>query len=450
MYVVVGAGLSGLYAAFLLNRAGCAVVVLEAAAAPGGRMQTARDARTQEPLWERGAWRLKGRRTKAFVEALGGTVRPLQPRKRQEQGLTDEDALPRTFLGATGTLSSRDVFALAELPESRGDRGYHGVLRKSAFSESYDAGAHTPSTYYVVEEGWSFVIERLAEGLDIRYGCAVTSCVDRRVTYRNRDGRLATTPKAEGVILAIPPHRFPRNDLMLQVLKATVQSHALCHVWVRCDATRGHIDVVTPRPISQISSNPLKPRSDVKHVYAMDRDACFLQRLYQTSPKEFLRYLRAEFARAGVDTRPTRVEDVCFHEHGVHSWRPSTTFPGPADAARRAVVPDPLHRPWLAVAGEAFTTQQGWAEGALTSARGAVAHVRRQQLGAFRAPPRAMTTQMRFNGYAVRVPDAWYRQHPGGEAPLRNHRGEDITALFQNLHEGSQVAYATLFFMFMP
>ena len=50
---------------------------------------------------------------------------------------------------------------------------------------------------------------------------------------------------------------------------------------------------------------------------------------------------------------------------------------------------------------------------------------------------------MRFQAYAVKIPEQWFANHPGGAGPLLRHQGEDITALFQALHSGSLVAFAT-------
>ena len=149
-------------------------------------------------------------------------------------------------------------------------------------------------------------------------------------------------------------------------------------------------------------------------------------------------YVREEFQRHRIDAEPVAVEDVAFHEHAVHTWRPGiTTFPGAAQAAEAALVPDPLHRPWLVTAGEAFTVQQGWAEGALRSARSAIRHLlllRRRSgggggSGTFR---RARLNEMRFHAYAVRIPQQWFVNHPGGASPLLRHQGEDIATFYKD------------------
>ena len=58
--VVVGAGIAGLYAAHLLQRAGVPVTVLEASSRAGGRMDTVYDDSSGRALWGRGAGRRKG------------------------------------------------------------------------------------------------------------------------------------------------------------------------------------------------------------------------------------------------------------------------------------------------------------------------------------------------------------------------------------------------------
>ena len=169
---------------------------------------------------------------------------------------------------------------------------------------------------------------------------------------------------------------------MLSLLATSVQSHALVHVWFEADRDVSYIDFkdeTGESATNQIVANPIQPYRLV-HVYACDKDALTWLHLHERSGGALLQHLTSEMKRAGMPFGVVRVVDVAFWEHAVHSWRPVSSFPGPTKAARRAVQPDPLHRPGLFVAGEAFSAaHQGWADGALetaeAAARGVLAHL---------------------------------------------------------------------------
>jgi hypothetical protein len=123
------------------------------------------------------------------------------------------------------------------------------------------------------------------------------------------------------------------------------------------------------------------------------------------------------------------------------------------------VHPDPVRRPFLWVCGEAFSTAQGWADGALETAELAVQGVV-ELLSAGelikppspRPPPAANKggARLTYHGREMRVPAAWLAQHPGGEQAILNHAAErdsDAGALWEATHAGSGVAAATAFWM---
>jgi len=460
-YVVVGAGIAGLRAATLLEAQGRRVLILESRDIPGGRMHTVYDSKGTS-LYERGAWRVKGARAERLIRQHGGTLRAIRDRPRQERETADAVAMARAKARlrlsspfGVRTLSARDVFHLAGFDSSKTDKGYHGIDDRAIGTRAYSTGGEetTDSTrhrahYKVLEEGWSFLIQAMARGKRIRYGARFTGFDGTWVRWVERSGRRCKR-RVAGCILAIPPHAFPPDDTMLRLAASTVESHALVHLWFKADVPRvAHVDFVSEGPISQIVANPLQP-SNVVQVYACDRDANFWMRLYQSNPTNCLKKLRSELRKAKMPFSAKSIVDVCFWEHGVHSWRPVFGFPGPVRASQRALQPDPLHRPTLMTCGEAFSAaDQGWADGAILTADAAV----RSLLSASsKGKSKATTTPhmtMRFMDYDVRIPNRWLRHHPGGADSLLNHLGEDVTHLWQTVHgTGSVIANATLWYM---
>ena len=79
--VIIGAGLSGLCAAYLLQRAGQRVTVLEARDRPGGRILTLREGFADGLYADAGAGRIADihHRTLAWIEHFGLALEPMYP-----------------------------------------------------------------------------------------------------------------------------------------------------------------------------------------------------------------------------------------------------------------------------------------------------------------------------------------------------------------------------------
>ena len=102
--------------------------------------------------------------------------------------------------------------------------------------------------------------------------------------------------------------------------------------------------------------------------------------------------------------------------------------------------------------GEAFSSQQGWTEGALLTAAAVVEHIlHRPETSASRyaqpmdaAPKEKGGKTMVYRGLVLDVSE-WAKRHPGGFGPIHGHGGETIDHLFDSFHAGCPAPLATLF-----
>ena len=118
----------------------------------------------------------------------------------------------------------------------------------------------------------------------------------------------------------------------------------------------------------------------------------------------------------------------------------------------QAVFPSPVRLPGLYLVGEAFSSQQGWTEGALLTAAAVVEHIlHRPETSASRyaqpmdaAPKEKGGKTMVYRGLVLDVSE-WAKRHPGGFGPIHGHGGETIDHLFDSFHAGCPAPLATLF-----
>ena len=430
--VVVGAGLAGLAVARALQRDG--VVVLEASRRAGGRVRTQYEDRKGEGArvaYESGPWRVPETHTRVrrlFAEMDVALVpRPSPP---ETQGMI----VPGLSTWDAHALRSGDPRVADDLDLAT---GYADETHAASAPYTTDA-----DRYYVAPEGFSLLIERLAQGVqDVRYDHRV---VDARVkgrryelTVRRRVGhnRFRTeTMECDALVVCVPPHACREWTIFREharsVMSAVVPG-ALHHIYVRDAAhPRGKHVKAADSLAAQFISSQYEDSPWFQASYTGGRLATLWHHLRLSAPDAFWTVLRTQVRKMVGGWTPAEDAAHASHywPHAYHAWRPVPHF-DLARAVRTAVRPNPHALPRVFLAGEAFSSHQAWMEGALETAELAV--------GALlaRAPPRphlAPTEHVTVEGWTLDVAE-WMRVHPGGEAALRNHLGEDVTALMHHV-----------------
>lgn len=442
--VIVGAGLAGLYAAELLIRNGRSVTILERKMWTGGRMQTVYD--EQFGTYERGAWRVHGPRAEKLIKRYGSILNDLKSRKNQETVLSDSEVLNMTGLKKSPIqLSASDVFHLAGIPPYIGEKGYHGIGSRAINTRSYSIGETTDIHYRYLVEGWSSIIKNLETSVksSIVLGAKFMKYDGENVTWQDREGTIISK-KVNACLITIPPNEFPVDDIMLKLVAATVDSHALVHLWFEADIQVQHIDFVSNNtPMSQVIANPIQP-SNLVQIYACDKDAHFWNRLYQYDKRKCLQVLRKYIKDANLGFKVVKIIDLAFWEHAVHTWSAVRMFPGADKASKMSIVPDPLHRPNMVLCGEAFSTKQGWADGSLETVEQAVDHLLNNRWNSYKPIQRDFI--LMYNGYNLKIPKYWLNIHPGGKSAITKYINQDISHLWSIYHDQSKLACANLWY----
>lgn len=163
-----------------------------------------------------------------------------------------------------------------------------------------------------------------------------------------------------------------------------------------------------------------------------------------------------------------KTADVCFYAEAIHSWVPHVMGPQSLEerqgVARRCVLePHLTALPYLYVVGEAFSTKQGWIEGALETSRWLLEswpHQMRSLSSSEPSRPLSSHTSLimpmppnppkpqQWIVYDGRLIDVthWISKHPGGMHAILNHLGEDVTLLLAHVPHPSY-ALAILWYL---
>ena len=148
-----------------------------------------------------------------------------------------------------------------------------------------------------------------------------------------------------------------------------------------------------------------------------------------------------------------KIDEVHMEAGFYHRWQIEARVTGKSmdDLMRQAVLPNPARLPRVYLVGEAYSSQQGWTEGALITSNLAVSHIlsgETTSISKHAQPMHGPVTGRRdvitYRGLVLNV-STWRARHPGGSGMIYGHGGENIDHLFDMFHAGMPAPLATLF-----
>ena len=479
--VVVGGGVGGLSAALAIARLPGvrSVQVLEAQEAVGGRMRTKYDAE-QKPLYEEGAWRISSEHRRVLrlcadlkLEMMEVPSEGADSTKAWLDEACDTSPTEAPLVPCPrGTLSTWDVAAekvgvrAADLRAAK--TGYAGMDVMAAGPDSYgvetDKATSAPA-YYVPERGMSSICAGLKVELERRPRCHVhlkTRVVDVRraeqgymVLCEERVGGNAFSGKsfwADAVVAAVPPSHIAKWEGVserLAPILAALSPVPLLKVFseagpefAAATGLSGPFHIKSNTLGQQLISNTYPNTSFVQLAYCAGRRAEALERLRLCGDvmgpltREILQFVDGPRRRL-QEALVSKKHAVHFWSEAVHVWNPSYGLDVALKSAQACLVPH-LSLPRFFLCGEAFSTIQGWGEGALQTSELVVAEVARISQGGSGVPrglfpgPRDPGKTLIYDGRLLEV-GAWAKVHPGSEGAITAHLGQDVTELWQSI-----------------
>lgn len=476
--VVVGGSLSGLFVAqkFKSEKEGSRVVVLEKGPELGGRIRTCYDGTTV--LYEAGAWRIDDSHAEVrrLVDELNENERAdqitLSPHpsetNRCNRRYPHAAHVPPLAEETQQDISTWAAHAFVRSPAHAGHTlssgGYGTKTTQARGSQSYES--KPDATFSRVDQGISSIVAKLERcvrklGVHIYTNCRVTDvryigetyCVST-LTRKKGDGAPDSfrTEELRGrkCCLALPPEFWTKFAIYdhLRMTAAQVGSYALVHVYAEVDqdlldemgstSTRG-FHFLHKGVGSQIIS-PSHGNNIMQLAYAGAENAMALRELWEADPKELKRQLVADLwstfeLKGAADADRVGQLRVHYWHRANHYWKAALGLDTKAAMHAATVAPHPSKLPHLVTCGEAFSTQQGWMEGALQTGMLAVSELLQERAYLHRLPALNLNYELRFD-YDDWILDAerWKHVHPGGELALAKHNGRDITLLFDSVH----------------
>ena len=300
----------------------------------------------------------------------------------------------------------------------------------------YHAQRHRDGIYYTVDEGLSEIVARLRkQSLATIYTHTKVVDVIREggqyhlsIQHRRGDNDVVCTNiTCNRLCLCLPPHcttswKIVQAHLLPQI--HSVQTHPLHHIYAT-----GNLGEPTHHKTKGLLSQVVS--GDYQHQYfqisySAGRIATFWHRLKLDDPARFKALLQSELRREGWNEVPVDGIKSFYWAHAVHSWVPMFQDPAVDRLVQQSIVPHPTALPHLYWAGEAFSSIQGWMEGALQTANMVLGMVTQDS---------SIPSKIRFPSEFVivdgRILDVseWKHVHPGSKAALEKRFGKNVDGL---------------------
>ncbi len=412
---VVGAGVAGLAVADGLLRSSSdefewAVTVLERKSeGNGGRVRTYMWPQNHLPKLEAGAWRVRKADTRVqylfrrFGLPLVSAAHLGQGAPARGRGSARAGLFPGASVLDSLILADRHLDAGRALRNELAT-GYAGSLGAPA-----EPGRRPKGGFLVPSGGFGELVSRLEMSVQAAGAAVVRGTHVRDVS----DGAVLVGDHwfhYDYVIVACPPRftrRWPRFLKQTRLVHSCVEPVPLCHIYSdrrpesgvnKTSALGKTWPAAAPGLLGQAS-------------YSAGRLAEFWHRLSIGDPMKFQQLLgpRAE---------------CCYWAEGVHRFRPAFGFPGHLAVAKACFRPNPVDLPSVLLVGEAWSSHQGWPEGALETAEWALQWLLKTALAPARGkkqqvlvPPAPTTQHHHLEGGRYLDINLWETRHPGGEIP---------------------------------
>ncbi len=310
----------------------------------------------------------------------------------------------------------------------------------------YDISKREGKTYYVLLKGFSKLIELLEtkHSKNIKVNCMVTDVkIDQDQIYqvlfseRNKNQYTSKKISAKNIILCIPPKdlvNWSISQKFLLPLLYSVNSIPLHHIYGYCQDLNKFYNnrfyITTESPLSQIISGEFD-NNWFQVSYSGGERAQYWNRLKMTKPEIILDQLNYQLKQLNLNIKISQYQSF-YWENAIHYWIPNFKFDLKKNVAN-SINPDPVNLPKLFCAGEAFSSYQGWIEGALETSKLVINNFNNIQSNKYLFHQVNIPKNFQYVIIDNRILDVkkWKQVHPGSKQAIENHLNEDISQLFR-------------------
>lgn len=453
--IIIGGGISGLTLAFLLNNLNISVIILEKNKYPGGKLQTEYD-QSESVMYEKGSWRISYNHHNiiSLCNSLDIEIKPMDYEYiYNSNGIIYSRKLPKRKNKIDGVLSVYDEWIL-ETDKTTSDKiesmtGYNNILNMSNGINAYEA---MPSDYNygVIDTGFSSIIKKLIDynkyeiltEFNVINVKKINSFYEIDGLYRTNYTFQNIKLKTKTLIIACPPISIIDWDISskFKTILNSITNLSLHHIYGYSNEkpmikNLEKFHMTTENPLSQVISSAYNNKW-FQISYSSGRLADFWFHLSLKNEKQFHSELIKNLNNL-IDS-PIKISKIknYYWEQAIHMWKPSFNF-NILSKLLLALIPHPVQLPNLYMIGEFFSQNQGWCEGALETVYECFKYLTNEKKILGKLISKEDCSKLRYVIYQDRILDVgkWMHKHPGGIEPIQNHLNQDITDLWNSIHQ---------------
>lgn len=313
-------------------------------------------------------------------------------------------------------------------------------------SSVYDITKRKGKIFYVLLKGFSNLVKLLESKnqKNIKINSKVTDVkVNQDQTYqvffseRNNNQYNSKKISAKNIILCLPPKDFANwtiSKKFLLPLVNSVNTIPLHHIYGYCKDLKKFYNnqflINTDSPLSQIISGEFN-NNWFQVSYSGGERALYWNRLKMTKPEIMMDQLNYQLKKMNLNLKISKYQSF-YWENAIHYWIPNFKF-NLKQNLLNSIHPDPVNLPNLFCAGEAFSSYQGWIEGALQTSKLVINTFNNIQNNKYLFHPINISKKFQYVIIDNRILDIakWKQVHPGSKQAIDNHLYEDISQLFR-------------------
>lgn len=455
---IVGGGVAGLYLCEQLSY-NYRIILIEKRSKVGGRVKTIRATTPDQHVkYEAGPWRISSshhRMTKLLRQyGCGYSAIPSDHKDALHLPTRHNRSVKVHSTPSRCNLSTFDYnlyqASATSAVEHEWSTGYAGIHDAHHHTQPYSA----KGSFYVVNDGIDTLLQKMEDhvktknNVDIYNETLVLDIKRKSKKYHIiTDSHIQSHQRiaCDRVIITAPPHNWYRWTHIYEHIKplaASVTTLALNHIYATnrsrqpvriLNRTKFHIK--TQGPLAQVISSSHQNKW-FQVSYSAGRLANFWYHLELCGTNKLRKKLQIELTSMmrQLHSPPIQLGHIECHykRHAVHMWRPTYGF-RLQSAVRRAIYPHPIALPGLYVAGEAFSSYQGWMEGAIETADKVIDQLIQPAMTKFVPVSSIPFEYVIYDHRIIRV-DKWKQRHPGSRQVIENVLHKDVTKVFQHIH----------------
>ena len=456
--VIIGGGISGLYILNNLKKYNFKnVLLLERSPFTGGKIKTLYNEQN-EVILEKGPWRFHNSHKRVLNLLKNLKLEFKQNTSSQQEAVKynfdickkKSVKLKKKIIKKSGLSYKDSITAISGKCKANYLESFSKLpLIMDSTSKPYDVNLNYKGDYYIVKKGLQSITENLYE---LNKNNIITNCLVKdikntsgriyRIYYQKREKNNYTNHEinAKYIFLCLPPDYTKSWDIIdknLQPLIHSVDTLELHHIYGKYkninNIYNNKFYINTNSELSQIISGDFN--NDWFQIsYSSGENAKYWNRIKLENPNYFKKILQKSIDNINLKINIEEIKSF-YWDKAIHYWKPIYKLNVKKEMLK-SIYPHPVNLPNLFWCGEAFSSIQGWIEGALETSdialnkfNNLLSNVKIFKHIYLKPNQEYMIIDNRY----IDIKE-WKKIHPGSYSAIQNHLFEDISHLFRQIN----------------